>query len=458
MFSDNLTKEMDTTILSQTWNQDLWCITFQNYIPSYYRPRSEIWAHVYRRHPSDTTSFDLVFKVDMTKEHKSANSTFNQVHVCTTSSQALYHLITTNTKSALFNGRGYLITLGPDNTVTVDRFSKIQHPEQQWITRLLTYGPHVFLYYRVNNKQIHVISRGEIPLYSNKGILLKGRDKRIKYSTVYSFSDPEHIASPHVHGHVHIKGHIMRIETFTQASGIIHNVFNSQRTLDLVTCESTILNTYTRDLKYTPYPEYVAFDNVDNGYFILEHDYTINGIGIGSGSDAGHQYSEWLLTNYRPGDTYWVNPKLSYLKPDGSIVPVAILSAFIFDRLYHDHCLAVLSDSVVSIKYSNNIRPAQNAYTTIFYHFDRQQMALTPFTMTQYDSLGGTMQLVYNSNTNNDLIVVSNKSLAVLQPHVPNPSISALNEYLPVELVDIIHTYYDHTVPTVLYHNVTKID
>lgn len=450
-----------TKILSQTWNQNLWCITFQNIIPSYYWPMSEIWVHVYRRHPSDTTSFDLVFKVKMTKEHKSANSTFNQVHVCNTTSQNQYHLITTNTKSALFNGRGYLITLGPDNSVTVDRFSKIQHHEQQWITRLLTYGSHVYLYYRVNNHSTHVISRGEIPLYSNKGILLKGRDKRIKYTEIYSFSDPEHVANPHVRGHVHINGHFIYIETFTRPSEIIHNVFNSHRALDLNTKECTDLNTYTRDLKYPeygPYPEYVAFDKVDNGYFILEHDYSINGVGIGSGPDAGHQYSEWLLTNHSPGDTNWVNPKLSYLKPDGSKVNVAILSAFIFDMLYDDSCLSMLSESVVSIKYSNRIRPGQDAYTNILYHFDRQNMTLTPFTMTQDDTFAHTGQLIYYSNTNNEIIVVNNKSLAVLQPHVPNPSISELIEYLPIELVDIIHAYNDHTVPPILYHNVTKID
>lgn len=460
-FSDNFGPEK-YTILSQTWNQDLWCITFTRYVQFHYSPRTDIWTHVYRRNTVDSTSFDLVFKVDMTNEHKSANSTFNQVHVCTTSSQAQYHLITTNTKSALFNGRGYLITLGPDNTVTVDRFSKIQHPEQQWIAKLLTHGPHVYLYYRTNNHATHVISRGEIPIYSNKGILLKGRDKRIKYSPFYSFNDDDSVASPYVRGQIRINGNIMHIETFTQPSGTIHNVFNSHRTLDLQTGECTLVNTYIRDLKYPeygPYPEYVAFVKVDNGYLILEHDYSINGVGIGSGPDAGHQYSEWLLTNHSQGNTYWVNPKLSYRKPDGSTVPVTILSAFVFESFGDDQCLAVLSDSVVSIKYSNKIRPGQYAHTNIFYHFDRQHMTLTPFTMTQEDTFGNTRQLIYESNTDDDIITCLNgMNLAKVQPHVPNPSISSLNEYLPVELVDIIQSYCDHSVPPVIYHNVTKID
>ncbi len=456
-FSDNFNMRVNATIISQTWNCDLWCITYRLHNIMY---SDEIWTHVYRRHPTDLTSFNLIFKVSMTKEHKSANSTFNQVHVCTTSIKRLYHLITTNTKSSLFNGRGYLITLGPDNTVTVDRFSKIQHPEQQWIAKLLTYGPHVFIYYRLH--LTHVISRGEIPLHSKQGILLMGRDKRIKYSPFYSFNDPAHVASHHTRVQIRINGHIMHIETFTQPSGATHNVFNSHLTLDLRNRESRLLNTYIRDLKYIeygPYAEYVAFDKVDNGYFILEHDYSINGIGIGSGPDAGHQYSEWPLTNHTPGDTYWVNPKLSYLKPDGSRVNVTILSAFVFDSFSDNLCLAVLSDSVVSIKYTNRIRSGQYAHTTILYHFDRQKMALTPFTMAQEDTFANTGQLIYESNTNDDIITCLNDmNLAKIQPHVPNPSISALNEYLPVELVDIIQSYCDHSVPPVIYHNVTKID
>ncbi len=457
-FSDGFdTIYQNTTIISQTWNQDLWCITFKE-TPSVYIPMLGIWTHVYkchvyRSHPTDTNSFDLVFKVDMTYEHKYANCTFNQVHVCTTSSQAHYHLITTNTKSALFNGSGYLITLGTDNTVTVDRFRKIQHPEQQWITRLLTYGPHVYLYYRADNHTTHVISRGNIPLYSNKGTLLKGRDKRIKYTTFYSFCDAEHISSSH--GHVHINNHILYIWTYRLPSVNFRNVFDSHRTLDLVTGESTILNTYIRDLKYPeygPYPEYVAFDKVDNGYFIFEHDYSINGIGIGSGPDAGHRYSEWLLTNHSPGDTNWVNPKLSYLKPDGTKVNVTILSAFVFDRFCGDTCIAVLSESVVSIEFSSWDRSG-SVYTTIFYHFDRTLMTLTPITMTQHDMFAYDG---YSIPVNG--IVMFKNEVAVLQPHVPNPCISALNEYLPVELVDIIHAYNNHTVPPVLYHGITKLD
>ena len=148
-FSDGLQSHTYGDLICQSWNQDLWCLTFKihnrDYQSMLWKQPANIWTHVYRRRPNVAYMFDLVFKVDLSNVYNKPGTKFDKVRICTTDSPTHYHLITTNTRNKQFMACGYLVTIGDDIPAKLEKFKKISAP-QEGFAKMTTLGNHGSLY------------------------------------------------------------------------------------------------------------------------------------------------------------------------------------------------------------------------------------------------------------------------------------------------------------------------
>jgi hypothetical protein len=459
-FSDGIQSHTYGELISQSRNRDLWCLTFKTWERALtsigWQQTMQIWTHVYRQHATCTYMYDLVFKIELTKEYNKAGTKFNMVRVCTTDNPQQYHIITAEEymNAKQFMACGYLVTMGDDGLVTTEKFKKFTPPIPDKYAKFTTLGHHIYLYYPPTyTEPEHVIYRGEIATRNRHGNLLSGRDRTATFQITHRIQNP-HDGFPFTSGSIYSKGNNLFLHSYSNT----RNKFDQHHKLDILhDGESTVLNTYTRDTEVEVgcYPEWVTWDSVDCGYLVLDYDYSFDGICIGHGTDASSQYSNSFYEAHPPNYMRWTNRRLTYRAPDGLVREVRILDAF-FDMDIEN--MAMLSASIVSIEYSYQIPHWLSALLTCYYHFDRTQMTLVPISITLVDFCNWKPSAYTMSNDNQMVIINRDQApLAILGPQPDPTEHSGLADILPPELVDIVHFYCKQPVPYVMTHELTDI-
>ncbi len=462
-FSDGHRSDTYGKLICQSRNRDLWCLTFE--VPDIIHvlnPNSNtVWTHVYRLRPNVTYMYDLVFKVELTKEYNTSATKFNKVRVCTTDTPKQYHIITTNTKSKKFMACGYLVNIGDDGIVTTEKFKKLTPPDSDMYAKFTTFGPCVFIYYPPRHSGLeHIIYRGEIITRNSHGKLLCGRDRTMTFRITHQIRNPLD-GSPYLftQGSIYSKDDNLYLHTYSNPCYRDGYAFDQHHMLDTLNYgEYTILNTYIRNIhvEVGRYPEWVTFYHSGKGYFVLEYDYSLDGVSIGYGPDASSQYSNSFYEVHPYNYMRWTNRRVTYHAPDKSISNVRILDVFTDMEIEN---MSMLSDYIISIEYSYRIPHGLFAHLTCYYHFDRSMMALIPISITLVDSFVNWKPTSKGTNDNQGVIInrEHTKPLAMLSPSL-DISDADLVDILPSHLVDLVIKYTRHRVPYTMAHELTTIE